>query len=76
MPLQEFLPLQALFAVLQAEEPLQEFTPSHFVLPSVAALSAAPATPANMSAAAAARAAPDSLRLVIAVLLQETFIKF
>jgi hypothetical protein len=51
--------LQALLALLQAECPLQELTPSHFTLPS-SALAVLTATVENMTAAAAARATLDS----------------
>src|SRR5947199_10162883 len=36
LPLQEFWPLQALLALLHAECPLQELTPSHSTFPSPA----------------------------------------
>src|SRR5215213_683998 len=68
MPLQEFWPLHALFAVLQADEPLHEFTPSQCVLPSSVAPSSAAfatATNENIVAAAAARARLERLRLFI-----------
>ena len=37
LPLQLFCPLQALVSVLQAECPLQAFTPPHLTMPSVLA---------------------------------------
>src|SRR6185312_14812744 len=55
IPLQPFWPLQAFLAVLQDDWPLQEFTPSHFTLPSSAA-AALTETVANITAAAAASA--------------------
>src|SRR5215469_2765037 len=58
-PLQEFWPLQALFALLHAECPLHELTPSHFTFASSARAVLAP-TVENMTAAAAARATPDN----------------
>src|ERR1700730_16352717 len=64
-PLQEFWPLQELFADLQAECPLQEFTPSHLTLASSAALAAPTSAVENIPAAAAARATLDIFRLFI-----------
>src|SRR5260370_32494250 len=60
LPLQEFWPLQALLALLHAECPLQELTPSHFTFPS-AALAVLTATAENITAAAAARATLDRI---------------
>src|SRR5258708_10308023 len=60
LPLQEFWPLQALLALLHAECPLQEFTPSHLTFPS-AAWAVVAATVENITAAAAARATPDRI---------------
>src|SRR6516162_3420731 len=65
LPLQEFWPLQELLADLQAECPLQEFTPSHLTLPSSAALAVEMAAVENSTAAAAARATLDILRELI-----------
>src|ERR1700730_9239335 len=53
LPLQEFWPLQALLALLHAECPLQELTPSHFTFPS-SARAVLTATAENITAAAAA----------------------
>src|SRR5437763_16124009 len=55
LPLQEFWPLQALLALLHAECPLQELTPSHFTFPSSARAVVA-ATADNITAPAAATA--------------------
>jgi hypothetical protein len=52
--------LQALLALLQAEWPLQEFTPSHFTFAS-SALAVLTAMLENMTAAAAARATPERI---------------
>src|SRR5580698_10993505 len=60
LPLQEFWPLQALLALLQAECPLQELTPSHFTLAS-SALAVLMAAVENITAAAVARATRDSI---------------
>jgi hypothetical protein len=60
LPLQEFWPLQALLALLQADWPLQEFTPSHLTFPVSAALAVVIAMVENMTAAAAARATLES----------------
>src|SRR5438477_3415948 len=60
LPLQEFWPLQALLALLHAECPLQELTPSHFIFPS-AALAVLTGTAENITAAAAARATLDRI---------------
>src|SRR5437773_4188413 len=60
LPLQEFWPLQALLALLHAECPLQELTPSHFTFPSSARAVVA-ATAENITAAAAARATVDRI---------------
>ncbi|MBV9698177.1 MAG: hypothetical protein JO005_14730 [Gammaproteobacteria bacterium] len=60
LPLQEFWPLQALLALLHAECPLQEFTPSHFTLAS-SALAVLTAAVENITAAAAARATLDNI---------------
>src|SRR4051812_23819526 len=62
-PLQEFSPLQEFLALLQADWPLQAFTPSHFTLPSSAA-AALRETVANIMAAAAARARVDLRALI------------
>src|SRR5579862_1587396 len=61
LPLQEFWPLQALLALLQAECPLQEFTPWHFIFASSACAAVSGALE-NTTAAAAARATPDRIR--------------
>jgi hypothetical protein len=63
--LQEFWPLHELLAVLQAEWPLQEFTPSHLTLASSAALAVPTMAVENITAAAAARATLDIFRLFI-----------
>src|SRR5580704_13324250 len=60
LPLQEFWPLQALLALLHAECPLQELTPSHFTFPS-SARAVLTATAENITAAAAARATLDRI---------------
>jgi hypothetical protein len=52
--------LQALLALLQADCPLQELTPSHFIFPSAAWAVLAP-TAENITAAAAARAIVDRI---------------
>ncbi len=62
LPLQEFCPLQELLALLQADLPLQEFTPSHFTFASSAALAVVTAAIEKTIAAAAARATPDIFR--------------
>ena len=62
LPLQEFCPLQELFALLQADLPLQELTPSHFTFASSAALAVVTAAMEKTIAAAAARATPDIFR--------------
>ena len=56
-PLQEFWPLQALCALLHAEVPLQELTPSQCILAS-SALATETAAVLNRRAAAVAIAAP------------------
>ena len=56
-PLQEFMPLHALFADLQADWPLQELTPVHSTLAS-SALAVLIASELNSIAAAVAIAAP------------------
>jgi hypothetical protein len=66
--LQEFCPLHELAAVLQAEVPLQEFTPSHFTFAS-SALAVLMVAVAKTSAAAEARARPDSFLEVIIISL-------
>src|ERR1700761_3238516 len=63
-PLQEFWPLQELLALLQADLPLQELTPSHLTLAS-SALAVDTKAVENITAAAAARATLDIFRLFI-----------
>jgi RNA polymerase sigma-70 factor, ECF subfamily len=63
-PLQEFMPLQACCADLQADWPLQEFTPWHFTFASSAALAVPAARLPIKSAAAVAIAAPPTLFVV------------
>jgi len=65
-PLQEFWPLQELAAVLQAEVPLHEFTPSHFTFAS-SALAVLIVAVAKTNAAAEARAIPDSFFVVMII---------
>jgi hypothetical protein len=60
LPLQLFCPWQALVAVLQAEVPLQELTPSHLTLAASAALTVATGAAAKKAAAAVAKARPDN----------------
>src|SRR6185312_8258253 len=55
---------------LQADWPLQAFTPAHFTLPVSAALAVVIAAVENSIAAAAARATVDILRGLIRVLLE------
>src|ERR1700748_314805 len=55
LPLQEVWPLQELLALLQADLPLQELTPSHFTFASSAALALVTAAIEKTIAAAAAR---------------------
>src|SRR5689334_24416234 len=62
LPLQEFCPLQELLALLQADLPLQELTPSHFTFASSAALAVVTAAIEKTIAAAAARATLDIFR--------------
>jgi hypothetical protein len=56
--------LQELLALLQADLPLQEFTPSHLTLAS-SALAVPTNAVENITAAAAARATLDIFRLFI-----------
>src|SRR5579872_6586654 len=53
-PLQEFCPLQALFAPLHADCPLQALTPLHWTVPESAATAVSASTEPNSMAAAAA----------------------
>jgi hypothetical protein len=66
--LQEFWPLQALLALLQAECPLQELTPAHFTFAS-SARAVLTAAVENITAAAAASATLDRIFEVIRSLL-------
>jgi hypothetical protein len=61
LPLHEFWPLQELLALLQADWPLQEFTPVHFTFAS-AAVAFVTAAIEKTIAAAAARATLDIFR--------------
>src|SRR5882724_2187578 len=58
-------PLQEFLALLQADLPLQEFTPSHLTLASSAATAVVTKAVENITAAAAARATLDIFRLFI-----------
>jgi hypothetical protein len=66
LPLHEFWPLQELLALLQADWPLQEFTPVHFTFAS-AAVAFVTAAIEKTIAAAAARATLDIFREFIRV---------
>jgi hypothetical protein len=64
MPLQEFMPLHPLLAVLQALLPLQALAPTQWPLASLASTAGAATAPAmNMAAAAAAIEAPEERKI-------------
>src|SRR4029077_4241266 len=58
-PLQEFSPLQALWALLQADWPLHAFTPAQWILASVPATALLIRPPPKSMAAAVATATPE-----------------
>jgi hypothetical protein len=60
VPLQLFIPLQLFFADLHSDVPLQEFTPVQCTLAASAATDTPVSPEVNNTAAAAAKAEPDS----------------
>lgn len=68
IPLQEFCPLQALDADLQAPIPLQLLMPAHMTLFEAACASLVGATPAKASATAATAILPPETKVIFIVL--------